>query len=256
MTVVRLSCIESCPSRISFSTSQLLVTHLHIHHTSNNTIPSLKQLQTQLNSLSKTGHVDEALNIVHTVKQLQYPLHSNIVCQLLNFATKWDNKDVFTTALSFINDNNLPHDEQIYTTIIRGLLTFYGFTDAMTVYSEMISKGFIPRRNLLYHLFEDCLRRDDAKNSCFFFDSLLARSILPPIQLLIQFIMLCLNEGLHNYIMKLLEYYSSLNVPLKEELVHQLKWYFEAYNNRYVHHCIYACVLDIFSLGQYLTTCI
>ena len=189
--------------------------------------------------MSKTGHVDEALNVVHTVKQLQYPLHSNIVCQLLNFATKWDNKDVFSTGLSFINDNELAYDEQVYTTVIRGLLTFYGFTDAMEVYSEMISKGFTPRIRLLYHLFENCLRQDDAKNSCFFFDSLLARSILPPVQLLTQFITLCLNEGLHKYVMKLLEYYSSLNVPLKGELVHQLKWYFEAYNNRYVCHCEY-----------------
>ena len=151
---------------------------------------------------------------------------------MLNFATEWENKDVFTATLEFMNDNKLPYDEQTYTTIIRGLLVFYGFTDALEVYSEMTSKGFIPRRNLLYHLFEDCLRRDDAKNCCFFFDSLLARSVLPPVQLLIQFIALCLNEGLHNYVMKLLEYYSSLNGPLKEKLVHQLEWYFEAYNNR------------------------
>ena len=172
LTVVKLSCIGSSLTRIFFSISQSLVAHRHIHHTSNNTIPSLKLLQTQLISLSKSGQVNEALNIIHTVKQLQYPLQTNNV-QMLNFATKWNNKDVFTATLDFMNDNKLPYDEQTYTTIIRGLLMFYGFTDAMEVYSEMTSKRFIPRRNLLYHLFEDCLSRDDAQNCCFFFDSLL-----------------------------------------------------------------------------------
>lgn len=228
-TVGRL--VESCPSRICFSTSQALVTHLQSHHTNSNTIPSLKHLQTDLISLAKSGHIEEALKIVHTVKQLGYPLHSNTVCQLLNFSTKWDNKSVFTATLDFINDNKITYDEQLYTTIIRGLLRFYQFPDAMEAYSEMTSKGFMPRRNLLSDLFEDCLKRNNAKNSCFFFDSLLACSFLPPVQLLLEFIVLCLKEELHDYVMKLLEYYSSLNIPLEEELVHQLKWY---YNERYV----------------------
>ena len=77
--------IERCPSRIPFSMSQPLVSQLHIYR---NTTPLLKQLQAQLVTLSKTGQVDEALKTVHTVKQLKYPLHSNIICQLLNFATK------------------------------------------------------------------------------------------------------------------------------------------------------------------------
>ena len=50
------------------------------------------------------------LKTVHTVKQLNYPLHSNIICQLLNFATKWDNKDVFTAALDFLKDNKVIYD--------------------------------------------------------------------------------------------------------------------------------------------------
>jgi len=234
--VGRLS-IESYASGTSFATSKLLATHLHTEHTT--TALSLKQLQTELISLSKTGQLDEALRIVQTVQQLNYPLHSNIVCQLLNFSTEWGNKDVFSTALDFISQNKLSYDEQVYTSVIKGLSVFYGFTEAMQVYSEMIDEGLTPRRNLLYHLFGDCLKRNDAKNSCFFFDCLLARSILPPVQLTIEFITLCLNEGLHNYVMKLLEYYSSLNVPLDEELVHHLKWYFEAYNERYVFCILY-----------------
>ena len=53
--------------------------------------------------------------------------------------------------------------------------------------------------------------------------------------------------------MKLLEYYSSLNGPLKEKLVHQLKWYFEAYNNRYVDQCV--CVRVCIEYSVYLHTC-
>lgn len=229
----RLSPIDNCPRRISFSTSQVLLTQLHIQQTSN-TVPSLKQLQTQLNSLSKAGRIDDALKIVQTVKQLDYPLHSNIICQLLNFATKWENKDVFSAALDIVNDDKVHYDEQLYTIVIKGLLAFYGFKDALGVYDEMVSEGLVPRRNLLYHLFEDCLKRNDTEYSCFFFDSLLARSILPPVELIIEFITLCLNEALHDYIMKLLEYYSSLNVPLEEKLVHHLKYYFEAYSKRYM----------------------
>ena len=163
--------IERCPSRNPFSTSQSLVSQLHIYR---NTTPSLKQLQAQLVTLSKTGQVDEALKTIHTVKQLNYPLHSNIICQLLNFATKWDNKDVFTAALDFLKDSKVIYGEQVYTTIISGLLKFYGFSDAVEVYNEMIIEGFIPRRNLLHHLFEDCLNRNDVENSCAFFDSLFA----------------------------------------------------------------------------------
>lgn len=196
-------------------------------------MPSLKQLQNELISFSKSGQLDEALKLIHTVKQLNYPIHSNVICQLLNFATHWGNKDVFTTALDFVSDNKISHDEQVYTTIIRGLLTFNGFHDAIEVYSDMIHKGLVPRRNLLYQLFEDCLNRNDIENLCFFFDYLLTQSILPPVQLLTRFIVLCSNEGLHDRVMKLLEYYSTLNVPLEEELVHQLKWYFESYNRRY-----------------------
>ena len=191
--------------------------------------------------MSKTGQVDEALKTIHTVNQLNYPLHSNIICQLLNFATKWDNKDVFTAALDFLKDSQVIYDEQVYTTIISGLLKFYGFSEAVEVYNEMICEGFIPRKNLLHHLFEDCLNRNDVENSCAFFDSLLARSDIPPVQLLMEFITLCLNEGLHDYVMKLLEYYSLLNIPLEVELVQQLTWYFEACNKRYL-WCMYVCM--------------
>ena len=49
--------------------------------------------------------------------------------------------------------------------------------------------------------------------------------------------MLCLNEGLPDYVMKLLECHSLFNIPLEMELVHQLDWYFQAYNKRYL--CVY-----------------
>lgn len=235
--VGRLPSNKSCPSRVSPSVLRPLATHLlPVHQYHINTAPSLKQLQTELIFLSKMGQVDKALKIVHTAKELDYPLHSNVICQLLNFAAKWNNQAVFSMTLDLISDNNqFVYDEQVYTTIIRGLLIFYGFTDAMKVYSEMISKRFIPRRNLLCQLFGDCLKRNDAENSCFFFDILLGRSVLPPVDQLMEFITLCLDEGLHDYVMKLLEYYSLLNIPLEEELVHQLKWYFEACNKKYVY---------------------
>ena len=239
----RLLLTERCPTRVPLSTSLPLVSQLHTHHANRTTTPSLKQLQAQLVSLSKTGQVDEALKTVHTAKQLNYPLHSNVICQLLNFATEWDSKHVFIAALDFLKDSEIIFDEQVYTTIIKGLLKFHGFSDAVEVYNEMISEGFIPRRNLLQLLFEDCLSRNDAKNSCVFFDSLLAQSDIPPVKLLLEFITLCLNEHLHDYVMKLLEYYSLLSIPLEVELVQQLSWYFEAYSKRYTFSCSYCiCV--------------
>ena len=234
--------LKAHPSRICLAGSQQLVARLHID---NKTVPSFKQLQAELVTLCKAGQVNRALNVVHAIKQLNYPLHSNIICQLLNFATDWDDKDVFASTLDFIGVNKFIYDEQMYCTVIRGLLSFYGFSEAMEVYNEMVSKGYIPRKNLLYCLFEDCLKMNDAKSACFFFEILLARSSLPPVEMLKQFIILCSNEKLHEYIMKLLEYYSSLNVPLEEELLYQLKWYFEDYNKRYITLFINVCFMCV-----------
>ena len=167
-----------------------MVSRLHNHHANRTITLSLKHLQAQ-QVFYETGKID-ALKTIHTAKQLNYSLHSNVICQLLNFATEWDSKHVFTAALDFLKDNEIIYDEQVYTTIIKGLLRFHGFSDAMEVYNEMISKGFIPRRNLLQLLFEDCLSRNDAKNSCVIFDSLLAQSDIPPVKLLLEFITLCL----------------------------------------------------------------
>ena len=237
--------LKAQPSRVYLVRSQLLVARLHID---SKTAPSFKQLQAELVTLCKAGQVNRALNVVHTVKQLNYPLHSNIICQLLNFATDWDSKDVFASTLDFVKDNKFIYDEQMYCTVIRGLLLFYGFGEAMEVYNEMVSKGYIPRKSLLYCLFEDCLKANNAKSACFFFEILLARSSLPPVEMLKQFIILCSNERLHEYVMKLLEYYSSLNVPLEEELLCQLKWYFEAYNKRY--KAVYVNVVRMYVVIQ------
>lgn len=91
----------------------------------------------------------------------------------------------------------------------------------------MISKGFSPRIELLNLLLEDCLQRNDTKNSIFFYDLYLQKSILPPVHLIVKFITMCLNEKLHDCVMKLLHFYAMQNVPLDEDLVHQLKWYFD-----------------------------
>ena len=129
--------------------------------------------------------------------------------------------------MNYIDKYGIPYDVQLYTVKIVGNLKFYGFEKSMAVYGEMISKGFSPRTELLNLLLEDCLQRNDTKNSIFFYDLYLQKSILPPVHLILKFITMCLNEKLHDCVMKLLHFYAMQNVPLDEDLVHQLKWYFD-----------------------------
>ena len=188
---------------------------------------SPSKLQYELITLSKCGEFDKALKILETLKDSKHPVHSNIYCALLNHATKHHKEDVFNTILDYIDENSIPYDVQLYTVKIVGTLKFYGFEKAMLVLDEMIAKELTPRKELLNLLFENCLQRGDIKNCVFFYYLYLERSILPPLNLLIKFIAVCLNEKLHHCIMKLLEFYAMQNGPLDESLVYYLKGYFD-----------------------------
>ena len=61
--------------------------------------------------------------------------------------------------------------------------------------------------------------------------------------------MLYLKEGLPDYVMKLLACHSLFNLPLEMELVHQLEWYFKAYNKRYL-MCICTYIIMLTILGN------
>lgn len=167
------------------------------------------------------------------MKNLKHPIHSNLYCALLNHATNHRKENVFSIVLKDINEYGISYDVQLYTVKIVGSLKFYGFEKAMIIYDEMISKRFSPRMELLNLLFEDCLQRNDIKNSIFFYNMYLEQSTLPPVYLIVKFITMCLNEKLHSCVMKLLQFYASQNIPLDENLVQHLKWYFDnIYNER------------------------
>lgn len=213
---------------------QSFVCHFHIQP--NNFAASITatdtsspaKLQYELITLSKSGEFDKALNILNTLRSLNHPIHSNIYCALLSHATSHHKGSVFNTILNCIAKYDVSYDVQLYTVKIVGNLKFYGFEKAMMVYNEMISKGFDPRIELLNLLFEDCLQRNDTKNSIFFYNLYLQQSILPPMHLIKKFIKMCSDENFHDCIMTLLQFYTTQNIPLDEDLVHQLKWYFDS----------------------------
>ena len=215
---------------------QSVICHFHANSsmlaanavTTTNGTPSQAKLQYELIALSKCGEFDKALKYLSTLRDLKYPIQSNTYCALLSHATNHCKEDVFNTVLNYINEYNVSYDVQLYTVKIVGNLKFYGFEKAMIVYDEMISRGFSPRTELVNLLFEDCLQRNDTKNSILFCNLCFLQSTLPPVHLIVKFITMCLNNGLHDCLMKLLQFYAVQNIPLDEELVHHLKWYFDS----------------------------
>ena len=185
------------------------------------------KLQYELIISSKCGEFERALKILSTLRDLKHPIHSNIYCALLNHATKHHKEDVFNTVLDHISEYDIPYDVQLYTVKVVGNLKLHGFEKAMRIFDEMVTKGFTARIELLNLLFQDCLERNDTKNCIFFYDRYLQQSVLPPVHLLVKFITVCWNEGLHHCVMKLLQFYAMQNIPLDENLVHHLKWYFD-----------------------------
>ena len=200
--------------------------------TTTNGTPSQVKLQYELISFSKCGEFDQALKHLSTLRDLKYPIQSNTYCTLLSHATSYCKEDVFNTVLNCICKYNISYDVQLYTVKIVGNLKFYGFEKAMIIFDEMICRGFSPRTELLNLLFEDCLQRNDTKNSISFCHLYFSQSILPPVNLVVKFITMCLNEGLHDCVMKLLQFYAAQNIPLDENLVHHLKWYFDSSGNK------------------------
>jgi len=190
--------------------------------------PSPAKLQYEVITLSKCGEFDKALKLLDTLRNLKFPIHSNMYCALLNHAKNHHKENVFNAVLDYINKYDVPHDIQLYTVKIAGNLKFFGFDKAMVTYGEMINKGHSPQMELLNLLFENCLQRNDTKNSIFFYNLYLQQSILPPVHLIIKFITMCLNERLHSCVMKLLQFYAIQNIPLDENLVYHLKWYFDS----------------------------
>lgn len=220
---------------------QSIICHFHINTKSNrfaakdatttNGTPSQAKLQYELISSSKCGEFDKALKHLSTLRDLKYPIQSNTYCALLSHATGYHKEDVFNTVLKCISKYSVSYDVQLYTVKIIGNLKFYGFEEAMIIYDEMISRGFSPRTELLNLLFEDCLQRNDIKNAISFCYLYFSQSVIPPVNLVVKFITLCLNEGLHDCVMKLLQFYAAQNISLDEDLVHHLKWYFDSSGN-------------------------
>ena len=229
-----MSIFESYRKTLLTAPKNSIVCYFHTLSAANSTTAvagtaySPSKLQYELITSSKCGEFDKALKILETLKSLKHPIHSNIYCALLNHATKHRKEDVFNTILDYIDENRIPYDVQLYTVKTVGNLKFYGFEKAMPVLDEMIAKEFTPRKELLNLLFEDCLQRSDTKNCVFFYFLYLERSILPPLNLLTNFITVCLNEKLHHCIMKLLQFCAMQNTALDENLVYHLKVYFDS----------------------------
>ena len=163
---------------------------------------------------------------------LKYTVNPNIYCSLLNYATEYQDVDAFSTVLSYVNEQNVPHDVQLYTAIITGILTFHGYDEAMKVYDKMISEGFALREDLLNILFKNRMDNGDIKNTMMYIDVYLEQSTLPTLHLIKKFISFCLDKQLREGVIKLLQYYSSLYEPLEEDLVHHLKYYYDECVNR------------------------
>ena len=224
-------------SHICFNTTTANAkTSANINHVIPKTIttngPSLFKLQYKLINLAKSGELDGALKLLNYMIKSNYHINLNIYCSLLKYATEYQHESVFSTILSYIKDHNVSHDVQLYTAIVSGTLTFYGYDEAMKVYDLMINEGFSLRKDLLNVLFKNRLANGDIKNSIMYFEVYLEQSTLPPVHLIKQFITFCLDKELPEGVMKLLQHYSSLHVPVEEDLVHHFKEYYDEYNNR------------------------
>jgi len=197
---------------------------------SSTTTPSLPKLQYWLINLAKSGDLDGALKLFNSMVKSNQHVNPNIYCSILKYAAEYQDEVVFSTILSCIKDHNVPLDIHLHTVIISGTLNFYGYDEAMKMYDLMIEEGFTLHKNLLNILFKNRLVNGDVENSMMYFELCLKQSTLPPKHLLKEFIFFCLDKQLPEGVMKLLQYYSSLHIPLEEDLVHQLKQYYDESN--------------------------
>jgi len=196
------------------------------------TDPSLPKLQYRLINLAKSGELDGALKLLNSMLESNYHVNPNIYCSLLKYAAEFQDESMFSTVLSYVKDHRVPHDIQLHIIIVSGTLKFYGYDEAMKVYDVMINEGFTLHMNLLNILFKNRLVNRDVKNSMMYFELYLEQSTLPPMGLIKEFISFCLDKQLSDGVTKLLQYYSSLHIPLEEDLVYYLKYYYEELNNR------------------------
>ena len=204
----------------------------YVHNKTTENIPTLKSLFAEMYRLSELGCQLQVLDVLHTMERLNYPIYSNIfICRLLIMSVKFNNKDVFTKVLDLI-DNHIPYDRQVYASVINGLLAFSGYEDAMKVYSEMISKGIIPHNHLVRNMFSNSVKQGDIENTIVLLNQLFARCILPSSTSMEEFLTICLNNRLHDQVIKLLKFYSTYNIPIEDTLANQLMVYFDNYRDR------------------------
>jgi len=195
-------------------------------------IPTFKSLLVDLNRTANhdDGH-SKALDILRTMEKLNYPIDSNIICKLFTISAKLNNKEMFTKVLGLV-DKYVPYDVQVYTAVINGLLILFGFEEALKVYDEMISKGITPRKQLIYNMFGESVKQDDMENAAVFLDQIFVQYFPLPVSSAEEFIGMCLRHRRHDQVVKILEFYSTFNLPMENTLVDQLTHYFDGYRDR------------------------